>query len=119
MLPLPSYVPVTPSIVTSFLIFSGTIFESIDGVLFQKEDHCLVYYPAGRKEKVYTIPDGTEVIGESAFDTANFSSIEFPSSLKSIHRYAFSCVNNLKEISGISLCRPGLPRTYGLLVSIS
>lgn len=45
----------------------NSYYKSVDGVLFSK-DGCILYcYPACRKDKTYTIPEGVSEIGENAF----------------------------------------------------
>ena len=41
--------------------------RSIDGVLFSKDGKKLISYPAGKINESYTVPDGTNTVGEFAF----------------------------------------------------
>ena len=43
-------------------------FTSLDGVLFTKSLHTLVFYPNGNKRTEYAIPDETVLIADTAFD---------------------------------------------------
>lgn len=45
----------------------NAIFESIDGVLFNRQNKSLLFYPSNRQEDTYTIPSGTTSIGSYAF----------------------------------------------------
>lgn len=69
----------------------------IDGVLFNNEKTTLLMYPAGR-DGVYSIPEGTERIAESAFRGGLISRVTFPNSLVGIQAYAFRSCNNLSEV---------------------
>ena len=42
--------------------------EVIDGVLFSKRDKKLLAYPGGLAQSEYTVPQGTQYIGDGAFD---------------------------------------------------
>lgn len=64
-------------------------FTSVDGVVFTKDMKTLVAFPAGRTGH-YTVPDGTEVIGENAFFCTSLDGITFPSSITEIHEQAFA-----------------------------
>ena len=76
----------------------NAIFESIDGVLFDKTTHTLLLYPPVKKETAYTIPEGTESIAASAFYSSKLSEIVIPGSMKVIGGNAFLFCENLKEI---------------------
>ena len=43
------------------------LYSSIDGVLFDKDQMVLMYYPIGKTDKEYIIPDGTIYVYDSAF----------------------------------------------------
>ena len=45
-------------------------YKSVDGVIFTKETYRLIWYPCGRTEASYTVPEGTYGIGDFAFDHA-------------------------------------------------
>ena len=75
------------------------VFESIDGVLFNKEKHMLVFYPSGRKAKEYIVPEGTEIIGRNAFAlNKSLTKVELPSSVRIIDSAAFDFAKKLKSI---------------------
>ena len=75
------------------------VYESKGGVLFQKQEHELVYYPAGKSGKQYQIPDGTRSIGERAFDHAGFTEVTIPGSVETIKDNAFAFCRKLKTVS--------------------
>lgn len=95
-------------------------FCDVDGVLFDKEMHTLLCYPLGRTETHYTIPSGVkelahsafshsrctidlpnslQIIGRSAFYSADFCNISIPNGVTQIHQYAFENCDFLTEIT--------------------
>lgn len=46
-------------------------YSTVDGVLFNKDQTKLIYYPNAKKDSVYTIPDTVEYIDWKAFYTTN------------------------------------------------
>ena len=84
---------------TVFVDEGNPVFESKDGVVFDKEKHMLVYYPQGRKAKEYVVPEGTEIIGRDAFASNNsLMKVELPSSVRIIDGLAFQFVKKLNSI---------------------
>jgi len=75
-------------------------FTTIDGVLFDKEQKTLIFYPCGKKKSEYKIPDGIDRIGKYAFQSCkNLNAVTFPESLRMIEEYAFSECENLTSIT--------------------
>lgn len=75
-------------------------FSSIDGVLFSKDGKELVYYPDGKTEKLYTVPETTVRIGGNSFYTnCNIQSVVLPKKLTTIGRSAFSGCEDLSQIN--------------------
>ena len=64
-------------------------YSSSNGVLFDKNKTKLIYYPLGKKDKNYIMPDGVKSISDWAFSNAIFTSITMPDSLIEIGDYAF------------------------------
>ncbi len=95
----------------------NTEYSSIDGVLFDKDQMVLMYYPIGKTDKEYIIPDGTIYVYDSAFyigSSGDFlSNLEFivcPESLQTIGSYAFGSLKSLKTIKpgkGIKAIKEG------------
>lgn len=85
--------------------------EVIDGVLFSKTDHRLVFFPVNSKKDVetYEVPQGTEIIGSYAFAGCQCTKILLPDSLKEIRSAAFS---NCRKLLAIDL--PGGLTVLGL-----
>jgi hypothetical protein len=60
-------------------------YSDIDGVLYSKEKTELLVYPAGKKDEIFSVPDGVTDIGEYAFDMcANLIHINLPGSVRNI-----------------------------------
>ena len=57
----------------------------IDGVLFDKREKKLLWYPAGREEPSYEIPQGITAIADGAFGSCEYlERISIPDSVTSI-----------------------------------
>ena len=78
---------------------SNTTYCDVDGVLFTKDKKTLVYMPFGRNNQSnlgYTVPDGTEHIGEASFyKMNNLATIVLPTGLTSIEKNAFNGCTSL------------------------
>ena len=73
-------------------------FTSKDGVLFSKNEAHLIYYPMGRKDTSYYIPEGTTAI-ENGFEGSMYlESIYIPKTVSQIMTDSLK-IENLKEIS--------------------
>lgn len=78
---------------------SNASFSSNNGILLNKERTELIYYPAGRDDTSFTIPDGIIKIGEFAFDSCyNLTNIVIPDSVTSLGDYAFIDCRNIAYI---------------------
>ena len=73
-------------------------YTAVDGVIFTADLKTLVAFPAGR-DGAYTVPDGTEAIGASAFADCRIEEIYIPDSVTAIGNKAFDGCMSLKEIS--------------------
>lgn len=60
----------------------NAIYTSIDGVLYDKEKVMIYRYPAGRKDKDYTIIEGVKFIDRYAFCNAHLENIYIPNSIE-------------------------------------
>jgi hypothetical protein len=90
-------------------------FASAGGVLFDKIEHRLLCYPAGKKDTHYTIPAGVTAAADCAFwGCRSLSSITLPASLTSIGDTAFSGCENLNAII-VDEKNPRLASTGGVL----
>ena len=76
-------------------------FETIDGVLFEKNEKRLVCYPYAFTASSYAVPQDTVVIGEQAFKecTKYLTTVSMPDSVTSIGNAAFAYCKSLSEIT--------------------
>ena len=75
-------------------------FLSIDGILFSKDQKTILYFPAGRAETRYVIPDGVERLGSSAFHSCkNLTEIVVPDSATIWEGDIFTFCTNLRSIN--------------------
>ena len=75
---------------------NNSSFCSESGVLFNKDKTTLIYYPLGKNDSSYTIPDGVTVIEQYAFYcNSKLTSVTIPSGVTSIEYNAFWCCFNL------------------------
>lgn len=75
-------------------------FTSVDGVLFDKAKTTLMQFPAGHKDSIYTIPNGTKKIGGHAFLGAkDLVAVTISADVKEIEEYAFEKVFRLKSLT--------------------
>ena len=75
-------------------------YSSANGVLFNKDKTELFQYPAGKTDKVYTIPSSVTSIGDDAFSGCDsLTSITIPNSVTSIGQDAFSTCSALKSVT--------------------
>ena len=75
-----------------------TVYTSEGGVLFSKDMKTLVVFPSG-KTGSYTVPEPVETIGYGAFSQNRLSSINFPSTLKTIGFLSFRLSADLTSIT--------------------
>lgn len=80
----------------------NTAYYSIDGVMFQRNPNRLLWYPIGRTDTIYRIPDGTEVIGNNLngkgfCGSVNIEKVILPNSLTT-----FSIFYALEECPSLS-----------------
>ncbi len=74
-------------------------YSSIDGVLFNKEQTELVYYPYNHNVSSYAIPSGVKEFGVSSFaNTGITDTVIIPSTVEDIQSFAFPYSRNLKTV---------------------
>lgn len=74
-------------------------YKSVEGVLFTKDGLHLAAYPSGRSGTTYTIPNGTEIIDDSAFFHAdNLTEIIIAQTVTEIEAFAFRLCSNLVDL---------------------
>jgi hypothetical protein len=79
---------------------NGKNLSTVDGVLYSKNMKTLVYYPEGKKDTAFTIPEGvTTITGNSQYlNNAYLSRVSLPDSLKATGNCVSECPN-LEEIA--------------------
>lgn len=72
---------------TAFIVDKDNqTFEVIDGALYNKKEKKLIKFPAGKKDTVYSVKEGTKSIGKYAFyNTRNIKEIIAPESVSAIY----------------------------------
>ena len=87
--------------VTSINVEENNInYFSVNGVLFNRNQNELMYYPAGKNDKNYEIPDSVTSIGASAFfGCKSLTSITIPNSVTSIGCSAFCNCTSLTSVT--------------------
>lgn len=74
-------------------------FMSIDGVIFRRSPMELMYYPAGRPETEYTIPDGVVSIESTSFSNCQYlENLKLPEGLQKIKNSAFMFSERINHI---------------------
>ena len=77
------------------------VFETEDGILYDKGKKKLIAYPSGKQEQVVELPVGLTCIGAGAFKECwNITAVKFPAGIDSIEEEAFAGCSSL---SGIEL----------------
>ena len=66
----------------------NTVFCSIDGVLYSKDETIIYAYPSNKSQS-FNVPETVKIIEILAFDSAQITSVSFPSSLQTIGSYCF------------------------------
>jgi hypothetical protein len=78
----------------------NTHFYSSDGVVFDKEEKCLIEYPRNKDKTDYAVPDGILYIDNEAFSGCKrLVNITLPESIRVICDYAFLGCEGLKAIT--------------------
>ena len=73
--------------------------EAADGVLFNKETSTLLWYPATRKGREFTVPESTKRIGYQAFYASPLEKIILPDSIEELPGAAFEECTKLKTVN--------------------
>lgn len=85
--------------ISSYRINNNKNFVCVNDVLFTADKKTLLAYPVGSNTLSYTIPEGTEVVGDYAFLNAlHLTEVNFPSTLKTIGDYSFHKVVMLESV---------------------
>lgn len=73
------------------------VFESEDGVIYTENKRVLWFYPAGKNDKTFTIPETVEVIASDAFEVSSLKKIVIPETVKKVGDNAFH-LSSIKEV---------------------
>ncbi|MBR3971641.1 MAG: leucine-rich repeat protein, partial [Ruminococcus sp.] len=85
-------------------------FCDVDGVVFTKDVTKLVYYPEGRGDITYALPETVTELGEYSFHSTNIENLTLPKNLKSLGYRAFYSSDKLKKVilpSGLEVIGDG------------
>lgn len=75
-------------------------YQSVNGVLFNRDQTELCAYPMGKKETSYSIPSGVTNIGSYAFrGTTALATVDLPAGVVNIGEYAFSGCTSLTSMN--------------------
>jgi len=75
-------------------------YVSVDGVVFTRDMETLLMYPGGKKDTVYTVPEGVKKIGDAAFEENLYlTEILLPDSLSEIGYNAFIASGSLLTLT--------------------
>ncbi|MCH5202500.1 MAG: leucine-rich repeat protein [Oscillospiraceae bacterium] len=77
---------------------SNKNFCSVDGVMFNKDKTELLYYPYGKENITYTVPNTVKKLGKVSFSDSQLESLKLPDNLKYIGESAFQ-YTTLKNIT--------------------
>ena len=85
---------------TNIILSEKSPFVFHDGSLFEKANNRLISYLEGFEEKEYSVPEGTLIIGKSAFSSNNYlRRVILPESVVEIQDSAFCDCLELRELS--------------------
>lgn len=73
-------------------------FRSIDGVLFDATGTTLIYYPYGRTQEKYVVPDGVKAIGDFSFFACQLTDVVLPDSVETIGALSFAWIHGLSSV---------------------
>ena len=78
----------------------NTAYDSLDGVLFNKDHTILLCYPAGKKDTYYAIPKSvTEIIDHAFRGCSNLSSVTIPKGVTDIGALSFGDCSSLTNVT--------------------
>lgn len=79
---------------------SSQYLKSVDGVLYTKDGEVLIAYPAGKKDKVFQVPEGVRIIEDGAFMGAeNLEKIKLTRNMFYIGERAFMDCKKLEYVT--------------------
>lgn len=79
---------------------NNSVYSSADGVLFEKKNNTLIYYPAARSGDTYTVPEGTRQISSNAFyNRKNVKEIIISDTVERVEAAAFNRCVGLEKVT--------------------
>ncbi len=89
-----------PALENIYVVEENPYYQSINGVLFNKEYNAVVKYPEGRTDSEYFIPEGTLQIWKFSFAHCNnLVKLILPDGITCIKEYSFDRCLSLAEIN--------------------
>ncbi len=79
--------------------FENRVFDTVNGILYNKGKTELIYFPSGYVRADFYIPHGTLYIAEKAFYQANVNEVHIPETVLKVGAYAFSQNASMKKIT--------------------
>jgi|GEM_PF-6954316 len=83
------------------------VYCDVDGVIYTRDMKRLVRYPPARRDTIFDVPEGVEVISESAFGGAmSLLQVKLPPSVRTIESWAFASCKRLRHVNipnGVSI----------------
>ena len=91
-----------PNLQAVYVVDDSPFYSSEDGVLFNKEKTEIIFYPPGKTDTTYKIPDSVETIRTGCFKNSYLKEVELPASLKLVEHRAFdgTALEKISEIPG-------------------
>ena len=75
------------------------ILQMKDGVIFSKDGKRLLCFPCALPAASYTVPEGTEVIGDGAFmDCWNLTEVTLPATVTALEHWAFHACSSMEQL---------------------
>lgn len=75
------------------------VYRDIYGVIYDKGLTCMVWYPSGKQDNAYTVPNGVTMLMNGAMaGNIHLKSVTLPSTLASIGSYAFDECHQLTDV---------------------
>ncbi len=88
------------SSLTAFYVDPGNQwFSSLDGVLMNRAETQLLYYPAGKTKDFYAIPEGIKEIGYEAFIDSALAEVTIPETVTIVGGQAFYNCDAMKSVT--------------------
>ena len=79
---------------------NNSFYSSVNGVLFDKNQHTLIQYSGGNVGTSYTIPKTVTSVGEAAFQyCTNLTSVTIPNTVTSVGEAAFDYCTSLTSVA--------------------